>query len=131
MARIGPFNLHQRVVVLTDDGSASAAEIFAAAVQEDGDGLIVGAPTCGCLVEAEFVTIDGDKSQLEIGEARILTPVQRREIEKNPVLPDRSVAADPRLLSQGRDPQLEGALVSLGVSDATARTALRAIVAGG
>ncbi len=131
MARVGPFNLHQRVVVLTDDGSASAAEIFAAAVQEYGDGLIVGAPTCGCLVEAEFVPFAGDKSQLEIGEARILTPVQQREIEKSPVLPDRPAAADPRLLSQGRDPQLEAALVSLGVSDGTARTALRAIVAGG
>lgn len=124
--RVGAFDLHQKLIVLTDDGSASSAEMFAAAVQEYGDGLIVGQHTCGCLVAAEFFPVDGDKSRLEIGEAQVLTPTQR-EVEKHPIQPNVPVAADPRLLGQGRDPQLEAGLISLGVDERTARTATIAV----
>ncbi|MHB8576294.1 MAG: S41 family peptidase [Dehalococcoidia bacterium] len=124
LIRSGPFKFDQRLVVLVDEGSASSSELFAAAVQEYKDGLIVGARTCGCLEAAEFFGLPPDrKSGLEIATARVLTAVQRRSVENAGIVPDAAVPADPHLLSVGRDAQLEAALVSLGVAPNVARTA--------
>lgn len=128
--RTGPYDLHQKLVVLTDGGSASSAEVFAAAVQQYGDGLLVGEPTCGCLMAALFFPLTGDKSMLEIAVQRVLTPVQRQQVEKHPIMPDIPVNADPRLLGQGRDAQLEAAVQALGVDAATSRTATLAVERG-
>lgn len=121
--RNGPFDFRQRLVVLIDDGSASSAEIFAAAVKEYGDGLIVGARTCGCLMGSQFFDLADHQAKLQIAVEGILSPVQKQSLEKNGLMPDAAVPADVRALGDGRDPQLEAGLVSLGVDTATAASA--------
>ena len=81
LQRAGPFNLHQRVVVLVDAGSASSAEIMAGAIQEYGDGLVLGVRTCGCLLDAFISQLPDGKSGLEVGVARVLTPVRKLNVE--------------------------------------------------
>jgi carboxyl-terminal processing protease len=126
--RTGAFTFHQRLVVLVDEGSASAAEMFASAVQEYKDGLIIGALTCGCLMGALVLALPDSKAALEVAFDRVLSPVLRREVEHVGVAPDVAVPEDPRLLSQGRDAQLEGALRALGVDAGTASTATIAVL---
>ena len=65
-----------RVVVLTDEGSASASEILAGAIQDWDRGLIVGRRTFGKgLVQNGFNLTDGSMIRLTI--ARYYTPTGR------------------------------------------------------
>ena len=128
LVRAGPFKFDQRLVVLVDGGSASSSELLASAVQEYHDGLIVGSRTCGCLMGALLVPLADSKAGMEIAVERVLTPVQRRMVEKSGVVPDAVVPADPALLAQGRDPQLEAGLEALNVDAGVARTATQASI---
>jgi len=65
-----------RVVVLTDEGSASASEIFAGALQDWDRGVIVGRRTFGKgLVQNAFPLTDGSMIRLTV--ARYYTPTGR------------------------------------------------------
>jgi carboxyl-terminal processing protease len=65
-----------RVVVLTDEGSASASEIFAGAIQDWDRGIIMGRRTFGKgLVQNGFYLTDGSMIRLTI--ARYFTPTGR------------------------------------------------------
>jgi len=65
-----------RVVVLTDEGSASASEIFAGAMQDWDRGIVVGRRTFGKgLVQNGFYLNDGSMIRLTI--ARYYTPTGR------------------------------------------------------
>lgn len=65
-----------RVVVLTDEGSASASEIFAGALQDWDRGVIMGRRTFGKgLVQNGFFLTDGSMIRLTI--ARYYTPTGR------------------------------------------------------
>jgi carboxyl-terminal processing protease len=65
-----------RVVVLTDEGSASASEIFAGAIQDWDRGVILGRRTFGKgLVQNGFYLTDGSMIRLTI--ARYYTPSNR------------------------------------------------------
>ena len=65
-----------RVVVLTDEGSASASEIFAGAIQDWDRGVIIGRRTFGKgLVQNPFYLTDGSMIRLTI--ARYFTPAGR------------------------------------------------------
>jgi carboxyl-terminal processing protease len=65
-----------RMAVLTDEGSASASEIFAGAIQDWDRGLIVGRRTFGKgLVQNGFKLTDGSEIRLTI--ARYYTPTGR------------------------------------------------------
>jgi carboxyl-terminal processing protease len=71
----GPLSL-SRVVVLTDEGSASASEIFAGALQDWDRGVIVGRRTFGKgLVQNGYYLTDGSMIRLSI--ARYYTPTGR------------------------------------------------------
>lgn len=78
------------MVVLVDGMSASASEIFAAAVQDTGRGLIVGETTYGKGVVQTLLTFqDGDGMQLTT--SSYFTP-SGRSIHGNGVTPDIEVA---------------------------------------
>jgi carboxyl-terminal processing protease len=65
-----------RVVVLTDEGSASASEIFAGAIQDWDRGIIIGRRTFGKgLVQNGFYLTDGSMIRLTV--ARYYTPTGR------------------------------------------------------
>jgi carboxyl-terminal processing protease len=65
-----------RIVVLTDEGSASASEIFAGAIQDWDRGVIMGRRTFGKgLVQNGFYLTDGSMVRLTI--ARYYTPTGR------------------------------------------------------
>jgi len=65
-----------RLVVLTDEGSASASEIFAGAIQDYDRGVIMGRRTFGKgLVQNGFYLTDGSMIRLTI--ARYYTPTGR------------------------------------------------------
>lgn len=68
------------IVILTDEGSASASEIFAGAIQDNDRGLIIGRRTYGKgLVQSQIALTDG--SQLRLTIARYYTP-SGRSIQK-------------------------------------------------
>ena len=65
-----------RLVVLTDEGSASASEIFAGAMQDWDRGVIIGRRTFGKgLVQNPFYLTDGSMIRLTV--ARYFTPTGR------------------------------------------------------
>ena len=65
-----------RVILLTDEGSASASEIFAGAIQDWDRGIIMGRRTFGKgLVQNAFYLTDGSMVRLTI--ARYYTPAGR------------------------------------------------------
>ncbi len=125
------FTFDQKLVVLVDGGSASSSEVFASAVQQYHDGLVVGARTCGCLMAAQFFPLADRKAGLEIAVQGVLSPVSRQTVEKIGVMPDREVEPDARALADGRDPQLEAALQALGVDAAVARNANKTLLQAG
>lgn len=127
----GRFTFDQKLAVLVDGGSASSSEMFAAAVQQYHDGLIVGAKTCGCLMAAQFFPLADQKSGMEVAVQGVLAPVSREPVEKVGITPDREVEPDARALADGRDPQLEAALQALGVDAAVARNANKMLLQAG
>lgn len=65
-----------RIVLLTDEGSASASEILAGAIQDWDRGIIIGRRTFGKgLVQNGFYLTDGSQIRLTI--ARYYTPIGR------------------------------------------------------
>ncbi len=72
--------INNPIVVLTDEGSASASEIFAGAIQDNDRGTIIGRRTYGKgLVQSQIALNDG--SQLRLTIARYYTP-SGRSIQK-------------------------------------------------
>jgi carboxyl-terminal processing protease len=68
--------LNTKLVILTDEGSASASEIFAGAMQDWDRGILIGRRTFGKgLVQNGFYLTDGSQIRLTI--ARYYTPTGR------------------------------------------------------
>lgn len=102
------------LAVLVDGDSASAAEIVAAAIQDDKAGTLVGTRTFGKgLVQETFALPDG--GAIKLTTARYLTP-SGRDIDQVGITPDVVVAqpAGAHPGQPGRDPQLDRALAVLG-----------------
>lgn len=96
------------LVVLVDEGSASASEILAGAVQDTGRGILLGATTFG----KGSVQIPGelsDGSVLSITTARWFTPNDRM-IHGEGLQPDIEVERTEEDIEADRDPQLDRAV---------------------
>ncbi len=81
---------HQPIVVLVDDESASASEILAAALQDNGRGTLVGTHTYGKGLVQEINRLPGGAA-VHITVSRYLTP-GGSDINKVGVIPDITVA---------------------------------------
>ncbi len=96
------------LVVLVNEGSASASEILAGALQDHGVAKIVGAKTFGKGSVQELLQIT-DETSLKITIARWLTP-NGRDITKTGIAPDFEVKYAEEDAQKDRDPQLDKAL---------------------
>jgi len=110
----------ERLAVLVDGDTASAAEIVAGAIADDGIGTIVGQRTFGKgLVQSVFPLPDG--SALKVTTARYTTP-KGRDIDRVGIVPDLTVA-EPTGTVRGdpaTDPQLAAAIAAVGAGTAPA-----------
>jgi carboxyl-terminal processing protease len=104
-------NFKGRVVVLVDDRTASAAEMFALSLREDGRALIVGQHTSGEALPSVIVSLPTG--------ARLIYPFANYRspagtyVEGNGIEPDRVVQVDRKSLLSGKDVQLDVAVSML------------------
>ena len=114
----GKASFHSPLVVLIDGDTASAAEIVAGAIQDDGVGTLVGTRTFGKgVVQSVFPLPDG--SAFKVTTARYTTP-KGRDIDGVGIAPDVAVS-QPAGTTRGdpaTDPQLRAALDLLARSPA-------------
>lgn len=109
--QLGSAAYRGRVAVLVDAGTASAAEILAAVLQEHGRARVFGRQTAGAVLASRFHGLP-DGGELQLSREDYLTPRGRR-LEGAGVVPDLTV---PRTLAEvraGRDQDLEAALAWL------------------
>lgn len=99
----------ERMVVLVDEGSASASEIVAGALQEHGVATLVGMQTFGKGSVQELIPITLSTS-LKLTVAQWLTP-EGNSISDGGLTPDIVVELSPEAFEAGEDPQMERALL--------------------
>jgi carboxyl-terminal processing protease len=98
-------------VVLTNGGSASASEILAGALQDQGVATLVGEKTYGKGSVQDLIDFD-DQSSLKLTIALWLTP-KGRAIDKEGIVPDIEVGRTAEDAQADRDPQLDKAIETL------------------
>ena len=96
------------VVVLVDGATGSAAEIFAAVLQEHGRAAIVGRKTAGAVLASWYHGLP-DGGELQLSRQDYVTPKGRR-LENEGVAPDVKVVRTVADVRAGRDVELEAAL---------------------
>ncbi len=97
----------RKVVILVDDISASASEVFAAAMQETNRAVIIGRQTCGCVLNSWSKQMKG--GGIFRWSARVYHSPTNRTLEGMGVTPDETVALTLSDLRQERDAALEAA----------------------
>ncbi len=103
------------LIVLINEGSASASEIVAGALQDTGRAKLVGLASYGKGTVQNWVPLSNDKGAVRITIARWLTP-NGRTIQEIGLAPDYLVEMTPEDRQAGRDPQLDKAVeVLLGI----------------
>lgn len=102
------------IVVLVNNGTASASEIFAVALQELGIGKIIGQKTVGKGVEQQIYNIKYNESSLILPFQRWLSPKGVNISKDNPVIPDISIELDlENFFKLKKDNQLDEAITYL------------------
>ncbi len=96
-----------QVVVLIDQGSASASEILSGALQDNKTATLIGTRSFGKGSVQELVDIDG--GSLKVTVARWLTPAGR-SISDGGLTPDIKVDRTQDDAKAGKDPQMERAI---------------------
>ena len=102
------FNSNLKMVIIANEGSASASEIFSGAMQEQGIAKLVGTQTFGKGCVQELLPITSDTS-LKVTVAKWLTPTGR-SISDGGLTPDYLVKITEADLKAGKDPQMDKAL---------------------
>jgi carboxyl-terminal processing protease len=106
--QIGSARYGGSVVVLVDGATGSAAEIFAAVLQEHGRATIVGRKTAGAVLASWYHGLP-DGGELQLSRQDYVTPKGRR-LENEGVAPDVKVVRTVADVRAGRDVDLEAAL---------------------
>ena len=101
-------NKKLKLVVLIDGGSASASEILAGALQDNGVAKLVGAQSFGKGSVQEVVNVTPD-TILKITVARWLTP-NGTSISEKGLTPDYPVSITQSDIDSGKDPQMDKAV---------------------
>ncbi len=102
------FNSNLKMVVLIDGGSASASEILAGALHENGVATLVGSQSFGKGSVQELIPVTSDTS-IKVTIARWLTP-NGTSISNGGLTPDVVVKFDPKEFLKGNDTQMNKAL---------------------
>lgn len=97
------------MVVLINQGSASASEIVAGAIQDFNRGYLVGETSFGKGSVQTYTELDNKQGAVRITIARWLTP-DRRQINGVGLNPNFPVELNETDLVEGKDPQLQKAL---------------------
>jgi carboxyl-terminal processing protease len=98
------------VVIVTDEGTASTAEILAAGLKEAGRALVVGDTSLGAVLPSQVESLPGG-AVIQYVVADFRTP-KGVLLEGRGVQPDRRVHETRAALLAGRDPVLDAALVA-------------------
>ena len=97
------------LVVLVNEGSASASEITAGAIQDFDRGVLVGVTTYGKGSVQNWIPLDDDQGAVRVTIARWLTP-NRLQINKVGLTPDYIMEMTDADFEAGNDPQLDKAI---------------------
>lgn len=97
------------LVVLVNEGTASASEITAGAIQDYGRGKLVGVTTFGKGSVQNWIALQNDQGAVRVTIARWLTP-KDRQISKVGLEPDVVVEITEEDIKADRDPQLDKAV---------------------
>jgi carboxyl-terminal processing protease len=109
------------VVILMSESSGSAAELFAAGLQDAGRAKIAGAQSCGCVLGITKHRVMKGGGVLEISEILWFSP-KGRKLEGEGVIPDKAVAPTIASLREKRDLVLEEGVKMLQEMAATKAT---------
>jgi carboxyl-terminal processing protease len=97
-----------KVVVLTDYGSASTSEIFAAGLQEIGRAKVIGETSAGAVLPSVFVKLPtGATFQYVVSDYKSPKNIL---LENRGAIPDTEIKLTRESLLEGRDLQLEEAI---------------------
>lgn len=102
------FNKNLQMIILADAGSASAAEILAGALQEQGVAKIVGIKTFGKGSVQQLISITSNTS-LKVTIARWLTP-NGHNLSHDGLEPDYKVEVSEKDITDKKDVQMEKAI---------------------
>jgi carboxyl-terminal processing protease len=108
-AEKGGLALDIPMVVLVNEGSASASEITAGALQDAGRARLVGVTTYGKGTVQKWLELQDDAGAVRITIARWLTP-KERQINGAGLTPDVVVEMTEEDYAADRDPQLDKAV---------------------
>lgn len=97
------------MVVLINEGSASASEIVAGALQDDGRAKLVGVTSYGKGSVQNWIPLSGDNGAVRITIAKWLTP-KERTIHEIGLTPDVEVKMTEEDYANKLDPQLDKAI---------------------
>lgn len=97
-----------KLVILVNEGSASASEILAGALREHGKATLIGENTFGKGSVQELIPVTSETS-LKVTVAHWLTPLGN-SISVGGITPDIEVEVTPENTKNGADPQLERAV---------------------
>ncbi|MGH9874089.1 MAG: S41 family peptidase [Pyrinomonadaceae bacterium] len=101
------------LIVLTSERTASAAEIFVAALRDSRRATIIGAETCGCVLAVRTRHLLPDGGLLDVSELDYETALGHR-LEGHGLKPDETIFVERNDLYAGRDRAMELALSQLG-----------------
>ncbi len=97
------------LIVLVNDGTASASEIVAGAIQDYGRGQLVGIQTYGKGSVQNWIELENNQGAVRVTIARWLTPL-KRQIHEIGLTPDFIVEITEEDIANNLDPQLDKAI---------------------